>query len=455
MNIILQSDSYKYSMWNQYPPGTTKIYSYLESRGGKFANTVFFGLQYYLKALTKPITMNDINEAQDTIDRHIGPGVFYRAGWEHILNKHNGYLPVRICAVPEGTIVPTNNVLLTIENTDPECFWLTTFLETYLMKLWYPITVATIAIENRNNVLRYLNETGDPNNINFCVHDFGFRGVSSCESAAIGGAAHLVASMGTDNLGAISLIREHYSDNPNYMPAFSIPAMEHSTVTSWGRDHETDAFSNMLDKYPTGLAACVSDSYDIFACCEKIWGEKLKDRVLARNGTLVIRPDSGDPCEVTLKILNILGDKFGYNVNQKGFKVLPPQVKIIQGDGISVETIPQILENLKKNRWSADNIAFGSGGALLQKMDRDTQRMAIKCSYAEINGVGTDVYKQPATDSVKNSKRGRLKLISDYTGEYTTISASGPGKDMLRTVFENGTLVVSESFETIRSRATT
>lgn len=191
-SIILNTDSYKVSMWSQYPSGTTGVYSYIESRGGRYDKTVFFGLQAFIKQyLTKPITQADIDLADEILTAHGEP--FNRAGWQYILDKHEGRLPVVIRAVPEGTVVPTKNVLAVIENTDPECYWLTTWLETALLRaIWYPTTVATRSWHIRQTILKYLEETGDPTLIDFKLHDFGARGVSSMESAGIGGAAHLV-----------------------------------------------------------------------------------------------------------------------------------------------------------------------------------------------------------------------------------------------------------------------
>ena len=179
---------------------------------------------------------------------------------------------------------------------------------------------------------------------------------------------------------------------------FSIPAAEHSTITSWGLEHEVDACANMLDQYPEGLVAVVSDTNDVFACCREIWGTKLKDKVLQRNGVLVVRPDSGDPPDVVVKVLGILGDRFGCTVNSKGYKVLHPKVRVIQGDGIDIVMLEKVLSWMEASGWSADNIAFGSGGGLLQKLNRDTQRFKFMCSQVVVAGETRDVFKNPATD---------------------------------------------------------
>jgi nicotinamide phosphoribosyltransferase len=460
MNFLLRTDSYKFTHWKQYPPNTQRIYSYLESRGGMFDNTVFFGLQYYLKQyLEGPrFTKADIDQADQFCRQHLGSDLFNREGWTRLYEKHQGTLPIRIKAVPEGTVVPLHNVLATIENTDPEFPWLTNYLETLLLKVWYPTTVATLSREIKKIIGGFLERTGDPALLPFKLHDFGYRGVSSEETAAIGGAAHLVNFMGTDTVAGIVLLQDHY--RAKSMPGFSIPASEHSTITAWGKENELAAYRNMLEAYPTGLVACVSDSYNIYNACEKLWGELLKPDIMHRNGTLVIRPDSGDPVTVLTKVFEILGEKFGYETNAKGYRVLPPCVRVIQGDGVNMFTIQNMLFQLTKfSGWSADNIAFGMGGALLQQLNRDTQKFAFKCSAAQIAGEWRPVYKDPITDPGKNSKHGRLALVQLEPGQFRTIENVDArnddlgGDDHLITVFENGKIMATHDLESIRERA--
>ena len=458
-NIILNTDSYKVSMFKQYPAGTTGVYSYIESRGGRYDRTVFFGLQAFIKEyLLDPITQSDIDIADEILTAHGEP--FNRAGWQYILDKHNGYLPVVIRAVPEGTVVPVKNVLATIENTDPECFWLTTWLETALLRaIWYPTTVATQSYTIKQVIADYLEKTGDPSGIDFKLHDFGARGVSSMESAGIGGAAHLVNFMGTDTISGLLVAREYYGAG---VAGFSIPAAEHSTITSWGRKGEVDAYRNILNQFakPGSIVAVVSDSYDIYNAADKLWGTELRQQVVDSGATVVIRPDSGDPVEVNRKLIEILGERFGYTTNAKGFKVLN-NVRLIQGDGVNELTIRSILGAFMAMGWSADNIAFGMGGALLQQVDRDTQKFAMKCSSAEINGEWVDVQKDPATDSGKKSKAGRVQLWK-MGGEWISAvdqpkgwfdKGFGPAMPMLEEVFRDGKLVKEITFDEVRANA--
>lgn len=455
-NLILNTDSYKTSHYLQYPPGAEYVSSYIESRGGVYPATLFFGLQAFLKEyLSRPIDIVDIEEAEAVCLAHGVP--FNRSGWEYILRTHQGYLPIEIEAVPEGTLLPTGNVMVQVINTDPQCAWLTSYVETALLRaVWYPTTVATVSRLCRDTIQRYLQETADTTDgLSFKLHDFGSRGVSSEESAALGGAAHLVNFMGTDTLSGILAARRYYSAD---MAGFSIPAAEHSTITSWGQEGETDAYANMLDQFSGDgrIVAVVSDSWDLWHAIDDIWGGELKARVEQSGGTLVVRPDSGEPTEVVPEAIERLMTHFGYRVNSKGYRVLPDCIRLIQGDGVDAESIEAILAIMKQRELSADNIAFGMGGALLQKLNRDTQKFAMKASAICINGQWHDVYKDPVTDPGKRSKRGRLALIHDDIQGYQTIRADelGTRANQLMTVFRNGKILKEWTFEEVRQRAT-
>ncbi|MFB6455853.1 nicotinate phosphoribosyltransferase [Chitinophaga sp. Hz27] len=465
-NLVLLADAYKYSHHKLYIPGTEFIYSYLESRGGKFNETVFYGLQYFLKEYLEGvvITKEKIDEAEKELMEVFGRNdVFDRSKFDYIIEKHGGKLPVRIKAVPEGTVVPVRNVLMTIENTDPECFWLTNFLETLLMQVWYPCTVASVSREIKKVVKEYYDKTATAEafaGIDFVLNDFGFRGASSVESAGIGGSAHLVNFSGSDTIPGSTFAKRYYQAST--APGLSIPATEHSICTLLGEEGELEIFKHVLNTFPTGTIACVSDSYNIFRACEQYWGTELKEQILSRQGTLVIRPDSGDPIQTLLRIFQILMEKFGFTINEKGYKVLPPQVRVIQGDGISYSSIPGIFAALEQAGISAENLVLGMGGALLQRVNRDTQEFALKCSYAQVNGKHIDVQKSPTEmdkegnlrTSFKKSKAGKLKLVLE-SGVFTTLreEESPEQKDLLQTVFENGELVNTISFDEVRKNA--
>jgi nicotinamide phosphoribosyltransferase len=449
-NIITLTDSYKVGHWKMFPPDTQQTYFYLESRGGEFEQTAFFGLQHLIKKyLAGPVvTAKKIQRARKRFSKHFGrDDVFNEQGWRYILDRHNGHLPIEIKAVPEGTVTDVSNILLSCTSTDEKCWWVPGYLEPLFVQLWYPITVCTLSGEIKKIIDHYMALTSDNPYSGYKLHDFGFRGVSSPESAGIGGAAHLVNFKGTDTLKAMDLIEDYYGDDD---VAHSIPATEHSTITSWGEEHELEAYDNLLTQFPTGLVACVSDSYDIYNACENLWGNDLRTKVLSREGCLVIRPDSGDPGEVVFKLVQILGNKFGFTVNSKGFKVLNDKVRIIQGDGVDIKSISSILGKLAIYHWSAENIAFGSGGALLQKMNRDTQKFAYKLSAIRRSNVWHDVFKKPVGDSVKVSKKGRLKLVNGLT-----VRQEMDGVDQLQTVYSyDGYMFqgIETKFEAIRNR---
>lgn len=454
-NLLLDTDSYKASHFLQYPPGTTSLFSYLESRGGRYDKTVFFGLQYILKHyLRKGIYPDQVEEAKAFFAAHGEP--FPYDGFKYIAEDLHGKLPIRIRAVPEGSVIPTHNILMSVESTDPRVPWIVSYLETMLMRVWYPITVATQSFHIKKLILDALKETADDPaaEINFKLHDFGARGVSSQESAGIGGAAHLVNFMGSDTVAGVWVANKFYHSN---MAGFSIPAAEHSSITSWGRENEADAYRNMLTQFakPGGLVAVVSDSYDLYNACANIWGDKLRNEVVKSGATVVIRPDSGHPPQVVSTTAHILADKFGFTVNSKGYKVLN-NVRIIQGDGINHESINDILTVLKLDKFSASNIAFGMGGALLQQVNRDTQRFAYKCSSVTVNGEQRDVFKDPVTDPGKKSKKGRLDLIK-LKDKFETIRMSENIQQCqnseLVTVFENGKILKEYGLDDIRERA--
>ena len=448
-NPILDVDSYKASHWLQYPPNTTAMYSYLESRGGKYPVTVFFGLQYILKEyLTRPIESWMVDEAVSFFAAHGVP--FNEAGWRYIAEDLNGRLPIRISAVPEGTVVPVHNVLMTIESTDPQTFWLVSWLETLLLRVWYPTTVATQSWYLKKLIYQSLVKTADDpdGEIAFKLHDFGARGVSSCESSGIGGMAHLVNFSGSDTVQGV-VYANHYYHHP--MAAFSIPAAEHSTITAWGKEGEALAYQNMLDQFakPGSLVAVVSDSYDLWNAVDHLWGDRLRQAVIDSGATVIIRPDSGNPAQIVGQVLERLDQHFGSVINQKGYKVLN-HVRVIQGDGVNEASMSEILANIETLGFSATNVAFGMGGALLQKLNRDTQKFAVKCSEVTVDGKAIAVYKDPITDPGKTSKKGRLALIKTDTG-YKTVASSVD--DQLVCVYENGKILQEQSLEDIRQRA--
>lgn len=459
-NIILKSDSYKASHWLQEPPGTQVASAYIEARSAeppfdKFG-VVNFGLQLYLKEnLLKPITKFDVEEAEDYLVPHGLP--FNKQGWNHILNKYGGFMPVCIEAVDEGLVIPIHNVLLQIYNTDKSLSWLPGHLETSILRdIWYMSSVATISYNVKQLIRKYLCTTSDnpEEELLFKLHDFGARGVSSGQSAAHGGLAHLVNFRGTDTLEALVAARKFYGSTS--IAGISIPAAEHSIITSWTKKGETNSYSNILDQFakPGSMVAVVSDSYDLQNAVEHIWGETLKDKVVQSQAIVIIRPDSGVPDEIAPWTVEALGEKYGYTINSKGYRVLK-NVRVIQGDGVNYNSIERILDKLWLKGWSAENIAFGMGGALLQKVNRDTFGFAMKRSAIVDNkGNVTEVYKQPKTDLAKSSKRGILALIKE-NGKYVTIQKKelAGRENLLALRYNDGVLYNTTTLDEVRINA--
>lgn len=458
MNLILQTDSYKLTQSKQYPKDMVYMHDYLESRGGIYGYTKFFGLQYYIERyLLQSITMEMVEEAAQFCQLH---GIYFDvAGWTYIAKDLKGKLPLRIRAVKEGAIIPNHNVLMTLESTDECVPWIVTWAETLLLKIWYPITVGTYSYKIKQIIKAFAESTSDcvDSELPFKLHDFGYRGVSSEESATLGGMAHLTNFKGTDTIAGAFGAMKYYKAKT--MPGFSIPASEHSTITSWTEKRELDAYRNILEAYPTGIVALVLDSYNFFRAVDKMICGELKSMIESRDGLVVLRPDSGDAATNILYALRQCSQTFGYQVNSKGFKVLN-HIRIIQGDGVSEDVIYDILKLMKKEKFAVDNIAFGCGGALLQgnkysSINRDTHKFAIKCSLIQhADGTLTDVYKDPVTDRGKSSKRGRLDLIKK-DNKFVTVNISKlpigqyHPESLLDVVYENGKQLKTYSWEEV------
>jgi nicotinamide phosphoribosyltransferase len=457
-NLLLMTDGYKPSHASLYPAGTSYMQSYLEARVPESQEIVFYGLQgIILKYLTQRITMEDLNEARTFYSNYFGSDtVFPYYRWKSIIERYNGYLPITIYALPEGSVARGGQPLMVVESAyDSDAFFVANYMETLLSQVWYPTTVATYSREIKKIIYQKLLDTSDISPtvlknevLPWKLHDFGYRGVSSVETAGLGGSATMVNFNGTDTLEAILFANKFYNFDNQTIVAGSIPASEHSTMTShgFGVEFEAKAMEQVLDTYPSGLVACVSDSFDIINACRNIWGDKLKEKVLSRDGTLVIRPDSGDPVVTTQKVFEELWNAFGGTVNSKGFRVLDSHVRMIQGDGVDINSISEILDNFERNNISAENITFGSGGALLQKHNRDTFKFAFKC-----NMIGDSEYKY---HDVKKSPK-EFTRDGKYVQSFKTSKSGNLISRKMNVVFQNGKVIESNlnSFNEIRSRA--
>lgn len=453
-NIILATDSYKLTHWDMYNVGTQRIYSYLESRGGPYPATVFFGLQYILKRYLEGVvvTRDKIEEAAALCDQHFSTDLFNRKGWERILNVHGGKLPVEIKAVREGALVPVHNVLMSIENTDEQLPWLTNALESILLHVWYPTTVATVS----HYVKEILKQYG-ASDTRFMLHDFGYRGTSSHESAALGGAAHLLSFMGTDTLPALQLLQRWYGASLNNL-AYSVAATEHSVMTLEGPTKELTIFEKILYKYPNQIVSVVADSYNIYEFVKYSTSEHITNALRYNKNSLVIRPDSvtkehSTPESLVVWILEELAKTLPTTRDAYDRKLLPKNYRVLWGDGINPAGIELILEAVVKAGFSVENLVFGMGGGLLQKVDRDTCKFAIKCSAAKIDGQWVDVQKNPL-DSTKKSKAGKVSLWQYGDVFVSSVECPDDGwrdhEQALETVFKNGLVTKQYTFDEIR-----
>lgn len=461
-NLILSTDSYKLGHWPMYPDKMTGLFSYFESRtGATFDFTQWWGLQGILIPLCGPvITAEMIEEAAEVVAVHMGDAdLFNRAGWEHILHDHGGHLPLRIKAAPEGMCIPVSNVMMTVENTCPRCFWLTNYMESLLTHVWYPSTVATQSKHIRNMLEHYTAQSGDPDMVNLMLQDFGYRGATCDEAAAIGGAGHLINFKGTDTLKAMEFVHRFYGAKWTDL-AYSVPASEHSIMTSEGRDGEYRVLDRLLDEFPTGILSVVIDSYDTYAFIDAVI--ERRDRIAARDGIFVVRPDSTTdqhttPHGLTAEIMRRLAAGFGSTKNDKGYALIDGNVRVLWGDGIDYQQMRQICDHVQRAGFSINNMAcFGMGGGLLQRVNRDTQRFAFKASAIQIDeGEWTPVRKETPN---KASKAGRLVLVRDAaTGEYNTVvegaDMRGTQVEVLEDVFEDGVLKRRHTFDEVRANA--
>ena len=464
-NVALLVDSYKYSHWLQLPDHITGISEYLEARGGPFAYSRFFGLQAIIKRhLLRRFTEGDAEVARSIVEPHGEP--FNLAGWLRIAREHGGRLPVEIHAAPEGTDIPVSNVLMRVVNLDPELAWLPTFLETLLQQVWGPTTVCTLSAHVRDIFRHDLEKTCDDpaGNIAFKLHDFGLRGLSNMTSGGQLGLAHLVNFMGTDTVPALVEAINYY--NATEPVGFSIPAGEHSEILAWGPDGETAYFRNLFDRslQQGKIVAAPIDTYDMAHCLERIICDELRERIASSGGTYVARPDSGDPVEVVPWTLKTLAKAFGTTTNAKGYKVLHPSVRVIFGDGMSLDRIRATNQAVITAGFSVENVTYGMGAGVLQKIDRDIQRFAIKASAVQhADGAWVSIRKTVSSDPSKASKAGRLALVHNHGWNDTSRDSKGwetvpferlNGRvDQLRCVYRNGDLLVDDSFDTVRARA--
>lgn len=457
VNPILATDSYKLSHAFAYPKNVTGMFSYIEARTKGKDLIIPFGLQIWLKDfLSVQVKPEHIDEAEAFAAAHGEP--FCRKSWEKVVNVYDGYLPITIRAVPEGTPVASGNAIVTVECTDPDVFWLCSYIETSLLRaVWYPTTIATMDYDIKRVFLHYYQATGaDMATLPFALHDFGGRGVTGAEQARIGGAAHLVNFMGSDTIEGVRAANHYYKDP---MAAFSVPATEHSVECSFGKspEQEIEYLRHVIQSLGKkgGIVSIVIDGYDVYRAAKALC-TTLKDEIIASGCKVVFRPDSGDMQEVVPQLLRLQAETFGAVKNAKGFLKIQ-HVGIIQGDGVDHLAIHSLLGKMMAMGYAADNVLFGSGGALLQKVNRDTFKFAMKASAVKIGEDWIGIAKDPITDPGKKSKEGRLTLVRNVkSGEVRTMKLDDLDQgydDMMVTVYKNGETFNETTLAEVRARA--
>lgn len=482
-NAITKIDGYKLDHRRQYPNCTEYVYSNWTPRGSRVdgvEEVVFVGLQYYLdKYLGEEFDEFfelDEDEVADRYERrvngYLGPNTI---GTEHIRALHRlGYLPLRFKALPEGMSVPLRVPMLTVENTHPDFGWLVNYLETLMSTtLWMPMTAATLAKHFRELLLHWAEVTGSSKEfIDFQAHDFSFRGMAGFEAAQLAGFGHLTQFVGTDTIPAIDFVEDYYGVPEGYLVGASVAATEHSVMCAGGEDDELQTYSRLIDLYPSGIVSVVSDTWDLW----KVLTETipaLHDKIMARDGKLVVRPDSGNPADIICGdpdagihqpaykgVVELLWEEFGGTVNEKGFKTLDQHIGVIYGDAINYDRANEILRRLAEKGFAADNIVFGVGSFTYQYNTRDTFGFAMKSTNVTINGEDKPIFKDPVTDSgEKKSLHGRLIVVETENGLQVLDQTQAEerdrlhGDDLLTTVWEDGRFLVRHTFDEVRKRA--
>lgn len=463
-SLITSTDSYKVSHWLQYPENAEAAFFYVESRGGKFNDVVTAGVNYIARQLQKPVTLENVEFANRLYRTHFGRDIFNYESWKKIAEL--GYIPVKFRAIPEGTPVPVKNAVATVY-AEKDFLWLAGHLETLVVRgIWYPSTVATLSRECKKVIKNFMDLTSDLEDEAYDItlrtrlHDFGARGVSSSESAAIGGLAHLYNFIGTDTVESMIMAISLYADfdvigGEVKAAGVSIPAREHSTTISYGQYDEDSAYKNSIEMFGGGIYACVYDSWDYKAAVARI--ADYKDQIIKSGGTLVVRPDSGDMLDNIMYTLEKMAEIFGYNRNSKGYKVLNNHVRIIQGDEIhGPDTINRVLSWMESKKWASENIAFGMGGGLLQEVTRDSQKYAMKLSAINIAGQWHSTYKCPKGAEWKKSKKGLLTTITNGD-KFVTIDLLEQDipegwRDAMVTYYHNGEVNKEDTLGIIRER---
>lgn len=502
MNPLLLTDGYKTGHHQQYPKGTTLVYSNFTPRSNKYApkgcdQVVSFGQQMIMQQIHEAFQNEFFSKPKEEVCGEMKRELSLYLGTDynvsHFEALHDlGYLPINVKAIEEGTLVPIKVPVLTIYNTHPDFYWVTNYLETIISNLlWKPMTSATIAKAYRKLLTSWQEKTDTERAwfIDWQAHDFSMRGMDSVEAVRSSGVAHLTSFSGTDSLPAIYCARKYYGETG--FVGGSVNATEHSVMCAGGSDDEVGTFKRLLDTYPTGILSIVSDTWDLWkVCTEHV--VTLKEEILARDGKLVIRPDSGDPVDIlcgditiavenggietpaSKGVIELLWDVFGGTVNEQGYKVLDSHIGAIYGDSITLERANQICDRLEKKGFASTNVVFGVGSFTYQYNTRDTFGFAMKATYVELTQtvndsgigetgtmdkqvtVGRNIFKDPITDDgTKKSATGLLTVYDNYEGGLTLIDKASwetENEGKLQTIYKDGRFNNITTLTQIRER---
>jgi len=484
-------DSYKLGHADQYPVGTTKVYSNFTPRSASYFKAVspetenkivWFGLQSFLQELNEiwqdTFFAKDKQEVVSEFKSLVAPFVGPRGFNTELLEKlhYLGYLPLKIKALQEGSVVNIGVPVLTITNTEDFAYWLPNYLETWMSsELWKSTTSATISWNYRKLIDSFAELTGGSKEfVNWQGHDFSVRGMSGIEDAAKSGAGHLLSFIGTDNIPALKLINDVYKGNETFVGG-SVPATEHSVMCAGGKDSEVKTFRRLITDYPSGVISIVSDTWDFWNVITTTALE-LKEEILNRVpdslgiAKVVFRPDSGDPVKIICGdpeaiegspeykgAVECLTDIFGTTTNDKGYKTLNQRVGLIYGDSITLDRANQILSNLAAKGFASDNVVFGIGSYTFQYNTRDTFGFAMKATYVEIKGNGLAIFKEPKTDNgMKKSAKGLL-LVEGISGSFKltdSVTKEQENQGELKVVYLDGKILSNQDFASIRKQLT-
>lgn len=482
LNPLLATDSYKLSHFLMYPEGLEHVesnYTNRKSRVEGINHVVQFGLQAWLKDLTEAYERffaadKDavIKEYKDNVSTFVSAGF----ALDHVEALHDlGYLPIEFSAIAEGSLVPIGVPSILIKSTHKDFAWLVNYLESDLSAgIWHPSTVATLAWKLRRTFEEAADETGaDRVAVDWQCHDFSYRGQVNREAAMASGAAHLLSFTGSDGVPSVPWINYYYPGEDNGLIAASVPATEHSVMCAGGKEEEIETFRRLLKQFPTGILSVVSDTWDFWKVLTEYLPE-LKDEILARDGKLVIRPDSGDPADiiagtfaynlrpgvraadlpVEAGAIEILAEIFGTTTNEAGFKELDSHIGLIYGDGMFEARIRDINSRLKTKGFASTVWVAGIGSYSYQMVTRDTFGSAVKATFVIVNGEGRNIQKDPKTDDgTKRSATGRLAVLSQANGvPYLVQQATDDqiANSLLKPVWRDGKFLLEFSYSEVR-----